>query len=575
VQKAREKVIQDAKATGWMDDGKSLNEGGTGATAYGDAVAVYIGCALGRSCDYWNSISTWESGGCFVAHAFTRQAIPMVWDYAEANPFSSASGNWLQTSLDWVCRVVAILPSLTTHSKVRQADASTCDSPLSEIQTDDYLKKMATHLSRDTSCSQTPVWEQEVSRLRWIAKKIIISTDPPYYDNIGYADLSDFFYVWLRRSLRNIFPDIFSTMLVPKEQELVATPYRHGSKKKAESFFMEGMTKAIHNMVTSCHSAFPVTIYYAFKQSKTAETGTSSTGWETFLSAVIKTGFSITGTWPMRTERTARSISIGTNALASSIILVCRKRPKDAQTISRKQFLRDLEETLPEALEEMIGGKQGASPIAPVDLAQAAIGPGMAVFSKYKVVLEADGSPMTVRNALILINKAIDEYFTDAESDMEADTRFCVDWFQQYGFREGPFGEADVLARAKGTTVDGIQNSGVIKSGGGKVRLLKIKEYPSDRNPAKDLRSSVWEACHHLCGALKENETEAGSLLAQIPEKTGSVRQLAYRLYTLCERRGWAEDARTYNELITSWHGIVKASQDVGIRRTQMQIEDV
>ncbi|MBF0121374.1 MAG: DUF1156 domain-containing protein [Desulfobacterales bacterium] len=530
VQEAREKVIHDAKEKGWNDDGKGLNEGGIDATAYGDAVAVYLSLATSRWADMSNTICTWNATNQNVRALFTRQAIPMSWDYAELSPFSKI-GSWFST--------------VETISILFQ---NLCSSPNGHI-----IQADATHIN--------PKY-----------LNYIISSDPPYYDNIGYADLSDFFYVWLRRSLKNIYPDIFSTMLVPKEPELVATPYRHGTKEKAELYFMEGMTKAIQNMSISCHSAYPVTIYYAFKQSETAETGTSSTGWETFLSAVIKSGFSITGTWPMRTERIARSVNIGTNALASSIILVCRKRATENNTISRKQFLRELEETLPEALDDMIGGKEGASPIAPVDLAQAAIGPGMAVFSKYASVLEADGSPMTVHNALILINKAIDEYFTHAESDMEAETRFCVDWFQQYGFKEGPFGEADVLARAKGTTVDSIQNSGVIKSGGGKVRLLKISEYSSSWNPKKDPRIPVWEACHNMCRALTESEIEAGTLLAKIFEKMESIRQLAYRLYTLCERKGWAEDARRYNELITSWNGIVKVSQDVGITGTQRSL---
>lgn len=367
----------------------------------------------------------------------------------------------------------------------------------------------------------------------------------------------------MRRTLRGIFPDLFATMLVPKADELVATPYRHGSKETAETFFLEGMTKALHNLAISSHQAFPVTIYYAFKQAETEEGGTSSTGWETFLEAVLKSGFSITGTWPMRTELSNRMVGSGTNALASSIVLVCRKRPDDALTISRKQFLKELEATLPDALEDMIGGKEGASPVAPVDLAQAAIGPGMGVFSQNAAVLEADGSPMTVRTALTIINKAIDEYFTHAESDMDADTRFCVDWFQQYGFKPGPFGQADVLARAKGTSVEGVREAHVIESKGGKVRLLSFAEYPIDWNPDTDPRIPVWEACHHLIRLLQIGETAAGTMLGRIREKAEPIRQLAYRLYTLCERTGRAEEARAYNELVTSWHAITEASHRV------------
>ncbi|MBU0995377.1 MAG: DUF1156 domain-containing protein [Proteobacteria bacterium] len=530
VQEAREKVIQDARSAGWTNDGIGLNDGGSGATAYGDAMAVYLAFAVDKVADRNSTICAWASLREHARNTFGRQAIPMTWDFAESNPFSNSSGNFD----GGIKSIVGGLHSVSTVSKgiALQADV--------QIGNDN--------------------------------KSIIYSTDPPYYDNIGYADLSDFFYVWLRRPLKDIFSDIFSTMLVPKEQELVATPYRHGTKKKAETFFMEGMTHAIQNMATSCHPTFPVSIYYAFKQSDTVEAGTASTGWETFISAVIKAGFSITGTWPMRTELDRRMVGQKTNALASSIVLVCRKKDLNAETLSLKQFLIELEETLPEALEDMIGGKEGASPIAPVDLAQAAIGPGMAVFSKYAAVLEADGTPMTVHTALTLINKAIDEYFTHAESDMGPDTRFCVDWFQQYGFKEGPFGEADVLARAKGTTVDGVQQAGVIESGKGKVRLLKAMEYPSDWDPGKDLRTSVWEACHHICRALKESETAAGTLLAKMPEKTESIRQLAYRLYTVCERKGWTEDARNYNELITSWHAIMKASLTVGHSRKQLEL---
>lgn len=442
----------------------------------------------------------------------------MTWDFAEGNPFSNSTGN-IKSMFDWIIKVVNTCP-LNLYSDVIQNDAKNLNK-----------------------------------------KSFLLSTDPPYYDNIGYADLSDFFYVWMRRILKNIFPDIFSTMLVPKEHELVATPYRHNGKKNAESFFLDGMSKAVHNMAEGCHSAYPVTIYYAFKQSETSEHGTLSTGWETFLEAVKKTGFSITGTWPMRTELSNRMIGSGTNALASSIVLVCRKRPQDAKSVSRKAFLQELERELPSALEDMIGGKEGASPIAPVDLAQAAIGPGMAVYSKYTAVLEADGSSMPVHDALILINKAIDEYFTQAESDMGADTRFCVDWFQQYGFGEGPFGEADVLARAKGTSVNGVQQAGVIQSKAGKVRLLRWSEYPADWDPDKDERTPVWEALHHIIRTYEQSETASGALLSKMTDKAEPIRQLAYRLYTLCERKGWAMEARMYNAVVTGWRFIQEESR--------------
>lgn len=532
VQNVRDKVIEDAKHAGWVDDRKRLNEGGEGATAYGDAMSVYLAFAVDRCTDFNNSLTGWRPGNEKIMGLFNRQAIPMVWDFGEANILANVVGGFI-TNINYQAKCIEKI-SASGDAFSRQDDAIS-----SSLQ----------------DC--------------------IISTDPPYYDNIGYADLSDFFYVWLRRSLKTIYPDIFSTMLVPKTPELVATPYRHGTKDKAESFFMDGMTRAIRNMMLNSHPAFPVTIYYAFKQSETKAKGTASTGWETFLEAIKTAGFSITGTWPMRSEQSTRMVGMGTNALASSIVLVCRKRPADSETISRKQFLRELDDTLPNSMEEMIGGSEGASPIAPVDLAQAAIGPGMAIFSKYEAVLEADGSPMSVHNALILINKAIDEYFSQAESDMDSDTRFCVEWFLQYGFATGLFGEADVLARAKGTTVDGVEQAGVIESGSGKVRLLHLNEYNPDWDPAIDKRVPVWEGCHQLCRALQTSETEAGRLLARMPEKGESIRQLAYRLYTQCERKGWADDARNYNGLITSWHAILEESRKAGEKGKQMDLFDL
>lgn len=384
----------------------------------------------------------------------------------------------------------------------------------------------------------------------------IVSTDPPYYDNIGYADLSDFFYVWLRRTLRSAYPELFATMAVPKAEELVATPFRHGTKQKAETFFLDGMKRAMRRLVEQTHPAFPVTIYYAFKQSESSDVnGISSTGWETFLEAVLSEGFALVGTWPMRTELGNRMVGMGTNALASSIVLVCRKRPADAPTCSRREFLRELNAVLPEALAEMTrGSEDGRSPVAPVDLSQAIIGPGMAVFSKYSAVLEANGEPMRVRTALQLINRFL------AEDDFDADTQFCLHWFEQHGWAAGRFGEADTLARAKGTSVEGVREAGVIESGGGSVRLRRWTEYPAGWEARRDDRNPVWETLHHLIRALKQGgEEEAGALLASSRPQADAVRQLAYRLYTLCERQGWAEDARAYNELITSWSAIETA----------------
>jgi putative DNA methylase len=523
VQEARENAIADAKAAGLPDDGQGLAQGGRGARAYGEAVAVYLGFAVDKVADSGSTIASWTSQRDTIRSTFARQAIPMVWDFAEVNPLSDSTGNF-NSCINWVFKVIELLPA-TASGGAQQSDAAT----------------------QSISCNK------------------VISSDPPYYDNIGYADLSDFFYVWMRRSLRKIYPALFGTMAVPKAEELVATPYRHGGKEQAEAFFMEGMTRAIHNLAVQAHPAFPVTIYYAFKQSETKEGSTTSTGWVTFLEAVIQAGFSIDGTWPLRTERGARMIGIGTNALASSIVLVCRKRESSAETISRRDFQRQLREEMPEALETMIGGETGQTPIAPVDLAQAAIGPGMAIYSKYDAVLNQDGSRMSVHDALVLINRAITDYLSPDSGDFDADTQFCSSWFEQYGWSSGQFGEADTLARAKGTSVDGVNAAGVIESGGGKVSLLKWADYQSDWDPTKDERTPIWEACHQMIRRLNNSgESAAGELLAKMPEKGEAIRQLAYHLYTLCERKKWAEEARAYNELIGSWHAIVAASHETG-----------
>lgn len=532
VLKARERVIADIKVAGMTDANIPLSEGGTGVNAYGDALAVYLTFAVDKIADRNSSIATWATNREHARNTFGRQAIPITWDFAESNPLSDSSGNF-----------VGGIKSIS-----------------------DGLKNVA--------CEVFGFSNQADAASQKISSKKVVSTDPPYYDNIGYADLSDFFYVWMRRSLKNIYPSLFETLAVPKAEELVATPYRHGSKVKAESFFMNGMTQAMQNLAEQAHPAFPVSIYYAFKQSETKEGSTSSTGWETFLEAVLEAGFSIDGTWPMRTELARRMVGQDSNALASSIILVCQKRPDNASSISRRDFQRELREQMPEALQTMIGGETGQTPIAPVDLAQAAIGPGMAIFSKYAAVLNQDGSKMSVHDALIMINKEITEFLNPDGGNFDGDTLFCSAWFDQYGWSSGVFGEADTLARAKGTSVDGIRDAGIVESGGGKVRLLKWAEYPAEWDPKKDERIPIWEACHHMIRKLnQQGEGEAGGLLAQMPEKGEAIRQLAYHLYTLCERKKWAEDARAYNELIGSWHAIVTASHDVGHKGSQHELQ--
>lgn len=516
VDEARKLIRRDAVTAGLIDDDVALDGGGGGALAYAEALSVYLAFAVDKCAVYMSSLCPWlnQPKNEIVGNTFGRQALPMMWDFAESNPFSDSGGN-IDRQLEYLVKTIVMCLGSSVASSASQLDACT----------------------------------QSESRGKYV------STDPPYYDNIGYADLSDFFYVWLRRSLRPVFPNLLTTIAVPKTEELIATPYRHNTKDEAEKFFLEGMTQAMHNLAAQVHPAAPITIYYAFKQSETELIGTNSTGWETFLDAVLTSGLSITGTWPMRTERPT-ALKTGTNSLASSIILVCGPRAKDAETISRRQFVRMLNEALPLALDAMTREGEGMhSPVAPVDLSQAIIGPGMAIFSKHSAVLEADGSPMTVRSALQLINRFL------AEDDFDHDTQFCLRWFEQHHWDAGQFGEADVLARAKGTSVDGVRQSGVVFSSGGKVRLYKWSEYPTDWNPADDPRLPIWEILHHLIRVFKtEGESGAGVVLANVVAKADPTRQLAYRLYTLCERANLAEDARAYNEFITSWSAIEAAA---------------
>ena len=529
VGEARERIYADALRANMTDDGRGLNAGGTSACAYAEAVSIYLTFAASRCADYGCSIATWRPKDNAMRAGMSKQAIPMTWDFAEGNPFGRSSSGFVECA-EVVAKVVAVA---LAPPGVRPGLA----------------------VQRDAASAFPAGWGMPV-----------VSTDPPYYDNIGYADLSDFFYVCIRRVMRGVYPGLFSYMAVPKDEELVATPYRHGGKREAEEFFLTGMTEAMHRISEFAHPGFPTTIYYAFKQSETKGQETASTGWVTFLSAVIRAGFGISGTWPVQTEGDNRQVGVGNNALASSIILVCRRRPDDAPSISRKEFLRELKSELSESLDAMLGGDVGVSPIAPVDLAQAAIGPGMAVFSRYTAVLEANGEPMGVHAALTLINKQVDEVLDpDAVGDLDADTKFCAAWFKQHGWSAGAFGDANTLAQAKATSVDGVAGAGVIESRGGKVKLLKPADYPADWDPQDDNRTPVWEALHQLIRALNEGgESAAGRLLARMPERAGHMRQLATWLYTLCERNKWAEDARSYNELVTAWHGIEAASHEAG-----------
>ncbi len=508
-----------AITAGLPDDGTFLNDGGITATAYAEAVGTYLALVVDKCSDYWSSICTWNTLRDNIRSTFARQAIPMVWDFAEANPFSNSSGNWT-AMVDWTKKAVQLFP---------------CDSKYDgSVELDD-------------------------AQVQTISTDKLVSTDPPYYDNIGYADLSDFFYVWLRHSLKPIFPDLFTTLAVPKREELVASSYRHGGREKAEQFFLEGMTQAMKRLVEQTHPALPVTIYYAFKQSeKRADTGNVSTGWEAFLKAVISAGFSIVGTWPMRTERTGRMIGVGTNALASSIILVCRKHPSDAPLATRHEFINALKTELPKDLAHM----QRVN-IAPVDLAQASIGPGMAIYTRYSQVLNARGEPVSVRDALILINRVLDEVFSEREGDFDADTRWALEWFKQQGFTEGDYGVAETLSKAKNISVDGLVEAGILSSRAGKVRLLRPDELPKDWDPVTDKRLTVWEIVHHLVRVLESGGEEAASRIAfSVGSKTEAARELCYQLYTSCENKKRAIEARWYNSLVCSWPEINRLARE-------------
>jgi len=532
VQEVRERVKRDALAAGLPvpstsseQDGKPLIAGGAGATGYANAVGVYLAFALSKQADLGNSLCRWEPVAQCPRQLFGRQAIPMIWDFAEGNPLGDSSGAWV-VFVDGIAKAFA---------------------------------KTFEHVSVKANCSaqQADAGRQEVSNAK------VVSTDPPYYDNVGYADLSDFFYVWLRRSLKPVYPDLFATLAVPKAKELVATPYRHGSKQKAEVFFLEGMTQAMHRLAEQAHPGFPVTIYYAFKQSESesdGEGGTASTGWETFLDAVIRADFAVTGTWPIRTENDSRLRGQTSNALASSIILVCRRRATEVFTATRREFITALKAELPVALTHLQRGN-----IAPVDLAQAAIGPGMAIYTRYARVLDAEGIPLSVREALTLINQTLDEALAAQEGDFDADSRWALAWFEQSGFAEGEYGVAETLSKAKNTSIQGMVHDGILAAKGGKVRLLRPDELPADWDPTTDKRLTAWDMVHQLIRALDAGgEGAAAALVAKLGAKAEIARELAYRLYTLCERKKRAAEALSYNALVQSWPEIMRLAQTDG-----------
>lgn len=521
ISEAQQKAKEDALQAGLPDDGVRLADGGQGATAYGEAVGVYLAFLLDKLTDYNSSICSWNAPGEKMRNVFGRQAIPMVWDYAESNPFCSSSGSY-ENMLTWVEKCVANLPA-TGGGTAQQMDA----------QSDNGLRH------------------------------IMVSTDPPYYDNIGYADLSDFFYVWLRQSLRTTYPKLFQTMLVPKTEELVATPYRfEGSKAKAKDFFEDGMKKTCQQIYQYARADIPVTIYYAYKQ-KDDKDKDASTGWETMLSSIISSGFMITGTWPMRTEMANRTIASGTNALASSIVLVCRKRESTHQICSRKDFIRQLRRELAGSISKL----QSAG-IAPVDLMQSAIGPGISVYSRYDQILEADGTEMTVRTALRLISQELDTFLSGQSDRLDGATSFAVTLFQQCGYDELDFGQADVLARAKNISVDDVAEAGVVAAGNGRVRLLTREELPQAKN-----MECGWLRLQHLTAALEKDGIQGCvTLLRDSIGEVDYLKNLAYHMYQLAEDRGMTQEAGAYNALVVSWEDILEATADQQVGVEEMTL---
>jgi putative DNA methylase len=517
VMEARERVLADAIAVGLLDDGTGIEAGGFGATAYADAVATYLGLGVSRLGDIDNAFCMWENTKTQVRHLFTKQAIPMLWDFAENNVFNGAAGDYA-VSLGSLAKVLdAIGP--VPNGDALQLDATAAINGMSQP---------------------------------------LISTDPPYYDNIGYADLSDFFYVWLRRSIGGIYARLTSTLLVPKAQELVASPYRFGgSRLEAQQFFETGLGKAFEQMRAAHDPRFPLTVYYAFKQSESDEddSATASTGWETMLEGLLMARFSVLGTWPMRSELSNRMIASGANALASSIVLVCRPRPEDAPIATRGEFVSALRSELPHALRLLQHGN-----IAPVDLAQAAIGPGMAVFSAYSKVVEADGTRMPVRAALGLINQVLDEVLAEQESEYDPATRWSLAWFEQFGFGEGPFGDAEGYSRRYGIVVDSLAQDGFVSSRAGRVRLLTRDELAEDWDPATDKHLTVWEVAQYLVRELEGGgEQAAAELLARVGAGMGEIaRDLAYRLFSVSEKKGWSKEALPFNALVVAWPELVR-----------------
>jgi putative DNA methylase len=514
-----------------VSDARQKIVGDGGSSLYADAVATYLALGVSKLADAATTLTRWKPSMDQAIATFARQALPMVWDHAESNVFNGAAGDYY-TTLNNMCRVLDAWDRRVSGS-VHQIDACTI--------------------------GQT--------------SPVVFSTDPPYYDNIGYADLSDFFYVWLRRTLNSIYPDLFRTVLVPKKEELVATPYRfEGGIEEARTFFERGFGEAFSRMRSAHHPDYPLTVYYAFKQAESEEEdgdddspAVASTGWETMLEGLINAGFQINGTWPMRSELSNRMIASGNNALASSIVLACRPRLADAPNKAETDFQQELRRELPRALRTM-----QLESIAPVDLAQAAIGPGMAIYSKYSKVIGANGQRIPVRRALETINRVLDAVLSEQEGEFDRDTRFALAWFQEYGFGAGDFGRADVLSRALNVGVNGLGDAGILREGGGKVQLLNISELPEDWDPETDSRLTVWEITHHLIRLVYAGKNPAAArVIARVGSDAEKARDLAYRLYQICERKKWSQEAQPYNALVIEWPSLTTAARNIDEREPE------
>lgn len=518
IEKVRFKINEDQKKV-FQKENKNLD---IFSNKYAESICVYLSFSVSRLINRHSTVCIWNTIGEKIEQVFAKQAIPMRWDFPEANPLSKSSGGY-EGTLEWIPKVLELFPD---------ADVG--------------------------------VVEQEDAATQKISNQKIISTDPPYYDNIGYADLSDYFYLWLRKNLKGIYPELFSTISTPKTAEIISDPYRHRTQKDADKFFLSQMTQAMKMIAFQANKCFPITIYYAYKQSeKTSQGNSVSTGWETFLEAVFSSGLELRATWPVRTERPT-GIKSSTNSLASSLVLVCQAKSTDSTYITRKDFIKKVKKKLGAYLKDL-----NSINIAPVDVAQSMIGPGMEIFSQSKAVLNPDDSHMTVREALIEINNVLDESLTNEEIYLDSDSRFAVTFFESFGYEQRPYGDAEGLAKARNVSVEGIAEAGILNAFGGKVKLLRRDELDKDWDPTSDKRLCIWEATQHLIRKLEtEGEVSAASILSNLKRIAGygdlanNCRALSYRLFNFCEKNNMSEEARSYNSLIIAWPELERIDAD-------------